>query len=117
MDLRSSVFLRLVLLAFTCFQFPASQAASQSLQWTSPSAQTVYGPGDTIKGEWSSGKPLVSPSVSLCAKGSEGDDSSDEEGDEDEDVCGEAIWPSVESTGDQSYFSLQVFPCYHISFI
>lgn len=104
MDPRSSIILRLVLLAFLCFQFPASQAASQSLQWTSPSAQTVYEPGDIIKGEWSSSKPLVSPSVSLCAKGSEGDDSSDEDGDED--VCGEAIWPSVESSGDQSYFSL-----------
>lgn len=106
MDLRSSIFLRLVLLTSLCLQFPAGRAASQSLQWTSPSAQTVYGPGDTIKGEWSSSKPLVSPSVSLCAKGTEGDDSSDEDGDEGEDVCGEAIWPSVESSGDQSYFSL-----------
>lgn len=83
-----------------------SNAKSHSLKWTSPSSETVYGPGDTIVGQWTSNSTVVSPSVSLCSQSSDDDDGSDN----DEGDCGGTVWPSLNHNGNQYSISLWVFP-------
>ncbi|THH05564.1 hypothetical protein EW145_g4706 [Phellinidium pouzarii] len=77
-----------------------SVGASQILGWTSPSPNSVYGPGDTIIGGWTSDKQMVSPAFSLCTQSQDSNDGSAEND------CGETVWPSVDSNGDRSSFSL-----------
>ena len=97
MGLTSTLFFRLVLV-FIFFQVLA-RAESQKLDWISPSPQTVYGPGDSIKGEWTSSRSIVSPSVSLCSESSDDDDKGGDD-------CGDAVRPSVKEDGDQYSFSM-----------
>ena len=75
--------------------------ATQQLTWSSPTSEDAYKPGDTILGEWSSDKSVVSPSVSLCTSDSNSDDSGD-----DSSACGGTVWPSIEQNGNQYSFSL-----------
>ena len=81
--------------------------------WISPSAGDTFVPGDTIVGQWSAKKPVVSPSFRLCTAidpdGATGDDERDarrsEDGGEDggESSCGQAVWPTVQTAEDGSY--------------
>ncbi|KAH8120477.1 hypothetical protein DFH11DRAFT_65932 [Phellopilus nigrolimitatus] len=90
----------LCLVAYLGFVFQPADA-SQKLEWTSPTPDAVYNTGDTITGEWTSEKPIVSPSVSLCTQGSV---DSDSEGSD----CGEAVWPNVDLSGNQYIFNFSV---------
>jgi hypothetical protein len=79
-------------------------SAPAAIVWNSPAPGDLFGPGDTIRGEWqvtseSENPKVVSPSFRLCAGG--------------EDGCGATIWPEVivdESTG-YYYISLYVWRC------
>lgn len=76
--------------------------SSSKLEWTSPSQNAEYASGDTIVGQWTASKAVVSPSVCLCTVSPDGGDTSNDS----EGSCGQAMWPSVKQEGDNYSFSL-----------
>lgn len=63
------------------------------VQWLSPAAGDVYGPGAFILGEWKSATEVVSPSFQLCIAGAGRPNVSTRDLD---DSCGAAVQPTVQ---------------------
>jgi hypothetical protein len=97
-QLFSSTSLFLVLLRLT-------RSTLGNVTWVSPSGGDVYGPGDTIVGEWSSPLVIVSPTFRLCFS------SSIDEGITARDVaggCGLHMLPDVQTSSGSYVILLSV---------
>jgi hypothetical protein len=114
----------LVLLVLCATSLAHSQSHSINVVWFSPSKDDTYYPGTRIYGNWSAGKPVVSPSFRLCncqshqasSKRSEDDGDQEDNGDDDGDdqdsdssTCGTTIWPEVQQVDSIYSVSLYVF--------
>ena len=102
MRLRSPALWSTILLLVKFCLASHDELSSSKLEWTSPSQNAEYASGDTIVGQWTASKAVVSPSVSLCTDSSDGGDTSDDSGGS----CGETVWPSVKQDGNNYSFSL-----------
>ncbi|KAH9927446.1 uncharacterized protein BXZ73DRAFT_90722 [Epithele typhae] len=84
---------------------------SIDVTWDKPARGDTYGPGDTLVGQWSADKSVVSPSFRLCTVDEYVDDETDDDDDDvrndletdDDDTCGQAIWPTVRQVEDGSW--------------
>jgi hypothetical protein len=79
-----------------------TKMACGNVTWISPSEGDVYGPGDTILGEWNSPTVVLSPTFRLCFSNSinDGIGARDVEG-----GCGAHMSPAVENSSG-SYWIL-----------
>jgi hypothetical protein len=105
----------LVLLVLCATSLAHSQSHSINIVWSSPSKGDTYYPGTCIYGNWSAGKPVVSPSFRLCScrshqassKRSEDDEQEDNGEDSDSNTCGTTIWPEVQQV--DSIYSVSLY--------
>ncbi|KIJ59842.1 hypothetical protein HYDPIDRAFT_32834 [Hydnomerulius pinastri MD-312] len=94
----------------------ASPAFSLDVSWTSPVDGDMYASGDTILGQWTSAKEVVSPSFKLCLSDSthtrrDGVATNGTTGDLESDIlesCGRAVWPRVKKQADAYAISVKV---------
>lgn len=75
-------------------------AGKTMIGWLSPSEGDVFGPDDTVFGNWSADGPIISPSFRLCTSGpsSSLNAGSVNDGDASDDSCGDVLWPDVQET-------------------
>lgn len=99
---RSPVLWNIILILVKFCLASHDKSLTPKLEWSSPSPNTVYAPGDTIVGQWTAGKAVVSPSVNLCSGDSDNGDTSDDS----EESCGQTAWPTVKQDGNNYSFSL-----------
>jgi hypothetical protein len=77
-----------------------------NVTWISPSDGDVYGPGDTLIGEWNSPAVVASPTFRLCLSSSINDGISTRD---DEAGCGSHFSPVVEKSAGSYLILLSVF--------
>src|ERR1700722_13924056 len=90
-------------LAFLFFIQSTQCKTTPTVTWKSPSDGDIFGPGDTIVGQWEASTAVVSPSFRLCSAtyGLEPDLSTSSE-----DSCGSAVWPTVTQTAGSYSISM-----------
>ncbi|KAJ3751233.1 hypothetical protein DFH05DRAFT_172092 [Lentinula detonsa] len=87
-----------------------SSSSKPQVQWISPSAGDVFGPGDSIIGKWTTNTAVVSPNFKVCpgeprsSLGSRSDGSENESNDS----CGSKVYPTVQQSAGTYTISLAV---------
>ncbi|KDQ53000.1 hypothetical protein JAAARDRAFT_197787 [Jaapia argillacea MUCL 33604] len=109
-------------LAFA-LRLPPAFAKNTTITWSSPTDGEIFGPGDTITGQWT-GQAVTSPSFRLCETtpsdtnddsgghgGGSGDDSPQRrvsDGGNLDPSCGQTVWPTVDQDATSGSFSVSL---------